>query len=55
VHRFAVEYSEPVAVIDLGWVTYRNDEYVLDLWGLALKPRASCSAPKAAHLGLSAA
>jgi hypothetical protein len=33
-HRFAVEYSEPVAVIDLGWVTYRNDEYVLDLWGL---------------------
>jgi hypothetical protein len=29
-HRFAVEYSEPVAVIDLGWVTYRNDEYVLD-------------------------
>jgi hypothetical protein len=34
-HRFAVEYfPEPVAVIDLGWVTYRNDEYVLDLWGL---------------------
>lgn len=34
-HRFAVQYfPEPVAIIDLGWVTYRNDEYVLDLWGL---------------------
>lgn len=35
-HRFAVQYfPEPVAIIDLGWVTYRNDEYVLDLWGLS--------------------
>lgn len=34
-HRFAVDYfPEPVAVTDLGWVTYRNDNYVLDLWGL---------------------
>jgi hypothetical protein len=34
-HRFTVEYfPEPVAVIDLGWVTYRSDEYVLNLWGL---------------------
>ncbi|MGH2571021.1 MAG: hypothetical protein ACRDGR_07340, partial [bacterium] len=35
-HRFAVAYwKAPVAVNDLGWVSYRNDEYVLDLWGLA--------------------
>lgn len=34
-HRFVVEYWEkPVAVNDLGWVSYRNPEYVLDLWGL---------------------
>ncbi len=34
-HRFATEYfTEPVAVIDLGWVAYDNDNYVLDLWGL---------------------
>jgi hypothetical protein len=35
-HRFAVDYAggAPVAVNDLGWVTYRNDGYVLDLWGL---------------------
>lgn len=25
----------PVAVNDIGWVSYRNDDYVLDLWGLA--------------------
>ena len=24
-----------MAVNDLGWVAWRNDEYVLDLWGLA--------------------
>jgi len=35
-HRFAVEHwGKPVAVNDLGWVAFRNDEYVLDLWGLA--------------------
>ncbi len=34
-HRFAVEYwKKPIAVNDLGWVSYRNPEYVLDLWGL---------------------
>ena len=34
-HRFAVDfYRRPVAVNDLGWVSYRNPNYVLDLWGL---------------------
>lgn len=34
-HRFAVEYwKKPIAVNDLGWVSYQNPEYVLDLWGL---------------------
>jgi hypothetical protein len=34
-HRFAVEfYKRPVAVNDLGWVSYHNPNYVLDLWGL---------------------
>lgn len=34
-HRFATEfYPHPVALNDLGWVSYRNDTYVLDLWGL---------------------
>jgi hypothetical protein len=37
-HRFATEFwKRPVAVNDLGWVSYRNDNYVLDLWGLASK------------------
>ncbi|MBN1272434.1 MAG: hypothetical protein JXB26_09195 [Candidatus Aminicenantes bacterium] len=35
IHRFAVEYyKKPIAVNDLGWPSYRNDHYVLDLWGL---------------------
>lgn len=35
-HRFATEYYRaPVAVNDLGWVSFRNDQYVLDLAGLA--------------------
>lgn len=35
-HRFVTEYyKNPVAVNDLGWVAYENDNYVLDLWGLA--------------------
>jgi hypothetical protein len=35
-HRFVTEYyRKPVAVNDLGWASYRNDVYVLDLWGLA--------------------
>ncbi len=34
-HRFATEFfPETVAVNDLGWVSYRNDTHVLDLWGL---------------------
>jgi hypothetical protein len=34
-HRFAVDfYHRPIAVNDLGWASYRNPEYVLDLWGL---------------------
>ncbi len=34
-HRFAAEaYGRPVAVNDLGLVSYRNDNRVLDLWGL---------------------
>ena len=34
-HRFIAEcWKKPVAVNDLGWVSFRNDSYVLDLWGL---------------------
>ncbi len=33
--RFAAAFVRgPVAVNDLGWVSYRNEQYVLDLWGL---------------------
>lgn len=36
--RFAKEYVKaPVAVNDLGYVVWRNPNYVLDLWGLASK------------------
>jgi hypothetical protein len=36
VHRFLTEYwKRPVAVVDVGWASYRNDEFVLDLHGLA--------------------
>ena len=35
-HRFATEFfPRRVAVNDLGWVSYDNDNYVLDLWGLS--------------------
>lgn len=35
-HRFAVGWwRRPIAVNDLGWVSYRNDRHVVDLWGLA--------------------
>jgi hypothetical protein len=38
-HRFITEfYRKPVAVNDLGWPTYRNEKYVLDLLGLASEP-----------------
>lgn len=34
--RFATRYlAAPVAVNDIGYVSYRNDRFVLDLWGLA--------------------
>ncbi len=34
-HRFVAEcWRKPVAVNDLGWVSFQNDAYVLDLWGL---------------------
>jgi hypothetical protein len=34
-HRFVVNYwKRPVAVNDLGWISYKNPFYVLDLWGL---------------------
>jgi hypothetical protein len=34
-HRFATEFfSRNVAVNDLGWVSYENENFVLDLWGL---------------------
>lgn len=35
-HRFTADYyKKPVAVNDIGYISYRNDNYVLDLWGLA--------------------
>ncbi len=35
-HRFATEYyNKPLAVNDLGYVSYHNNNYILDLWGLA--------------------
>lgn len=34
-HRFLTEFwNQPAAINDLGWVSYRNDQYVLDIWGL---------------------
>lgn len=34
-HRFAADHLRaPVAVNDLGWVSFENPAYVLDLWGL---------------------
>lgn len=44
-HRFATEFfSNPVAVNDLGWVSYQNDEHVLDLWGLGSEEARKLSA-----------
>ena len=35
-HEFAAYYwKAPVAVTDVGYVSFQNDNYVLDLWGLA--------------------
>lgn len=37
-HRFVTEfYRKPVAAHDVGWVSYRNPAFVLDLWGLSSK------------------
>ena len=37
-HRFVKDYyKKPVGLNDLGWVSYKNDYYILDLWGLASK------------------
>ena len=34
-HRFATEfYPHTVAINDLGWMSYRNETHVVDLWGL---------------------
>jgi hypothetical protein len=38
-HRFVLDYYRaPVAVNDLGLSSYRNPNYVLDLWGLGSEP-----------------
>lgn len=51
-HRFVTEhYREPVAVNDLGWVSFRNPHDVLDLTGLA-SPEA-LAARRAGHGGTS--
>jgi hypothetical protein len=35
-HRFSTEfYQGPIAVNDIGQIAFRNDQYILDLWGLA--------------------
>lgn len=35
-HRFVTEfYRKPVAAHDVGWLSYRNPAFVLDLWGLS--------------------
>lgn len=46
-HRFLTGFHrEPVAVNDLGWASYRNDAYVLDLWGLGSEAaRSAWAAP----------
>jgi hypothetical protein len=42
-HRFAVEYYRmPVAVNDIGYVSFKNDNYVLDLAGLGSVQALSC-------------
>jgi hypothetical protein len=45
-HRFLTEYfRQDVAVNDIGWTSYRNDNYVLDLWGLGSE-QARLAVPK---------
>jgi hypothetical protein len=51
-HRFVTEfYRAPVAVNDLGWVSYRNSEYVLDLWGLGSETARQARASKTEWVG----
>jgi hypothetical protein len=51
-HRFAVEfYKRPVGVNDIGWVSYRNPNYVLDLWGLGSEAARKARAAGAAGPG----
>jgi hypothetical protein len=46
-HRLVQCWGRPVAINDLGWVSLRNDQYVLDLYGLgsetARKARAAAA------------
>ncbi|MEI7906246.1 MAG: hypothetical protein WCI84_02700 [Bacteroidota bacterium] len=38
IHTFVTHfYQKPVAVNDIGYVSYKNSNYVLDLWGLTSK------------------
>lgn len=49
-HRFATDfYRRPVGVNDLGWVSYRNPHYVLDLWGLGSEEARTLRANAAAE------
>jgi hypothetical protein len=42
-HRFVTDfYAKPVAVNDLGWASYRNPNYVLDLWGVGSREALGC-------------
>jgi hypothetical protein len=61
-HRFVTEfYKKPVVANDIGWVSYRNESYVLDLYGLAseqmrvarLKAGEDKNAARAALVGAS--
>ncbi|MEM9045234.1 MAG: hypothetical protein AAGC81_11095 [Pseudomonadota bacterium] len=55
-HRFATEFfAYPSAVNDLGWVAYRNDIHVLDLWGLGSEQaRISRTADQSGVAGIDA-
>jgi hypothetical protein len=42
-HRLVSEYyPRPTAVNDLGWVSYKNQAYVLDLWGVGSAEALRC-------------
>lgn len=50
-HRFIADFwRRPIAANDVGWPSYLNDVYVLDLWGLGSeKARRARSRPDAAE------